>query len=51
MVHIPVVLSINNFNIANAYFIYLFFAPRGMQDLSSPTRDQTGACYSESTES
>ena len=51
MVGIPVVLSINNFNIANAYFIYLFFAPHGMQDLSSPIRGQTGACYSESTES
>ena len=34
------------------YFIYLFLAaPRGMWDLSSPTRDGTQAACSGSTES
>ena len=41
------------FNKVDVFIIYLFIlaAPRGLQDLGSPTRDQTHTLSSESAES
>ena len=59
-IHLTVHLECMNFTVCKLYFnkvdvfiIYLFIlaAPRGLQDLGSPTRDQTHTLSSESAES